>query len=277
MTEGSNQLRYETKGFDFIAHKKAESARQGDPGALREILREVSVSLRGDSAMKKEFAHFCADALEAFVDTPKVWEAADIAFRELDRANVSIREELTGRGPRLPEKTLRRIGNAFCRAFGLSKPQGADVPRYHFLVCPNEIWKMYYLRLFGASLPRAIRIVRSAYRLELSDRQVKEWFNRAEFLEMPKPGTWGFRVGQHRRRLRLATRVMHRLVRGRSYDDAYSEVAKIAVTELCFLPTATVYLDPKTVEEAYEYVSRCNDLLWKRTERFIRRNAHKSP
>jgi hypothetical protein len=221
--------------------------------------------------LEPAYATFCIASLEAFLDAPKVWDEAISGFEKLDFSQATTKEMVTKRGPRLPEKTLRRIGSAFCRAFNLSKPQGKE--EYHFLLTPGVLWKIYYLRLYGASLPRATKIVRSAIDTKISDRQIKEWFVRASWLKIPEPETYGFLTGQHQRRLKLASQVLHRTVRGMSFENACKEVAELAVKKLSFLPSATVFLETKTVEEAFAYATSCDDPRWPRVERMIKRFA----
>lgn len=251
--------------------RTASKASGGDPSALREILSDLAEFLRGKKELEPAYARFCFESLESFLSSPKIWEEAIPAFKERDLSNTSISEIVTQRGPRLPESTLRRIGSAFCRAFHLSKPPGTE--EYHFLLTPAELWKIFWLRLFGASLPRAIAIVRSAKDIGLSDRQIKEWFNRASWLKIPEPGTYGFRVGQHQRRLMLASQVLHRTVRRMSFDTACEEVAELAVRKLCFLPDATLFLETTTVREAFDFATSCGDPRWHRVERLITRFA----
>lgn len=249
----------------------AGRAEGGNPTALREILEHLTAFLRGEIELEPAYAKFCIKSLEAFLSTPKVWDEAVSGFDGLDFSNTSPKEMVTKRGPRLPEKVLRRIGSAFCRAFALSKPQGTE--EYHFLLTPDVLWKIFYVRLYGASLPRAKKIVRSAINTKISDRQIKEWLIRASWLKLPEPGTYGFFTGQHHRRLKLATHVLHRTVRGMSLDQACKEVAEIAIKKFSFLPLATVFLEPKTVKEAYSYATTCGDPRWDRVERLVRRFA----
>ena len=262
------------RGLDMEKLILTDKARSGDPEALREILKALSAFLRGEEELDPCFASYLSQALEALTDEPRMplWSAAATEFGALDQSQVSIEERITGLTPRLSEKTRKRLGTAFCRAFGLSKRPGKDA-EYSFLLTPPSLWKVAELRLFGASLPHAIRIVRSAYDVKLSDRQIKQWIREGHWLQRGEPGTYGFRVGEHRRRLRLATRVQQRVLRGMAPDDACQEVAQIAVTELCRLPKATIYLKPSTVADAYRYAQTSGDPLWERVERLARRLA----
>jgi len=252
--------------------KVAERARHGDPEALRIVLNDLAEFLEGGKELEPAFANFCSVALKALTSRPKVWKAAVTEFQGLDRSEVPTEAAVTGYGPRVSEAMLRRLGSAFCRAFSLSKPQGRG-EKYDYLLTPAVVWRVYYLRLLGTSLNRAIRIVRSCRETDLSDHQIKEWFRQASWLKMNEPGTHGFCCGEHERRLRLAVWVLHRTERGLSFEEACEEVGRLAVTKLCFLPAATIFLKPETVKEAYEYAATCEDPRWERVKRLVPRFA----
>lgn len=267
-------------------HLTIQRATEGDPKALRELFGDLAAFLRGDKELQYACASFFIDALEKLVERKEekhaeqkeekhaeqkdLWTDAASEFERRTSKDVPFEYEITKRGPRVSEATRRKLGSAFCRAFNLSKPRGRNVNQYQFRLMPDAVWTIAILREHGASLDRARRIVRSAIRLDLSDRQIKEWFLRASWLKMPQAGTWRFRCGPHRRRLRVATHVLHRTARGMEPAEAYREVARVAVTEICFLRTASVYLLPETVKEAYEYITTCGDPTWSRVERFVK-------
>ncbi len=253
-----------------------ERAERGDPKALRSIVEGLRAFLGGEiTRLDRSFAWFWHDALEKLLRRSDLWEGAIEEFNRLGLAKWSDEEAVTKSGPRLPEKTQRSFGRAFCQAVGLSKPPGQG-KKHHEVLTPPVVRKVILLRLYGASLQRALDVVRSAYKeIDLSDRQIKSWLNDTDARSMPELGTGGFRTGQHQRRLRLATRLHQRLIRGVSMERACREVAEIAVTELCKLPTATVFLEPKTVKEAYEYMARSGDPRWERVKRLAERFAEK--
>ncbi len=256
--------------------RTVQRAKGGDPEALREILADLEASLRGKKNLDPAFGHYCADALKQLLGNSNSWAGAAKEFQLLDRSKVSVKNRVARQGPRLSPNTLKRIDNMFGRAFGLSKPQGKDAGAYHFLLTPLSVWKIFDLRLYGASLPHSTKIVRSVCDIKLSDRKVKEWFLRCSWLKLPEVGTHEFSCGQHHRRLKLAARLVHRTVRDMSFGEACSDVAKIAVTDLCFLPGATVHLKPGSVKSAYNYAVACGDPRWERAERLIRRFALQS-
>ncbi len=274
MSKNSGSIRRIAQHVDIAKVRLTEKAKSGDPDALREILKALSAFLRGEEELEPCFASYLSQALETLTDEPRMplWSAAATEFKALDQSQVSIEERVTGLTPRLSEKTRKRLGTAFCRAFGLSKRPGKDA-EYHFLLTPSSLWKVAELRLHGASMRRAIQIARSAYSIEISDRQIKEWILKAHWLKPGKPGRYGYYVGEHQRRLRLATRVQQRTLRGMAPDEAYQEVARLAVTELCSMPRATVYLEPKTVADAYRYAKSSGDPRWERVECLARRFA----
>jgi hypothetical protein len=246
------------------AHRTVAQAKAGNPEALRKILGDLAAFLRGEREIDAALGYYCADSLESFLSKRAVWEAAARGYQKIKRSEISTRDRAPYGGPRLPERTLRRLGAAFCRAFGLSKPQGRG-PEYEYLLTPSIIWKAFYLRLYGASLERALEIVLSVPGHGLSERQIRT----------SEPGSYGFRSGEHERRLELGKQVLARTERGMRQAEAYRQVARIAVTELCSLPTATVHLRSETVARAHQYATSCGDPRWDRAVRLIRRFARK--
>jgi hypothetical protein len=253
-----------------------ERAERGDPEALRSIIEELRSFLGGEiTQLDRSYAWYWHDALEKLLEDTDLWEGAIGEYKKLGLSQYSAEEAVTKSGRRLPEKTRSRFGRALCQVLGLSRPPGQGKV-HHEVLTPPVVRKVIHLRLYGASLRRALAVVRSAYKkIDLSDRQIKSWLNDTDSRSMPKPGTSAFRIGQHPRRLRLATLLHQRLIRGVDMELACREVAEIAVTKLCRLPTATVFLDPKTVREAHEYIAGSGDPKWERVKRLAKRFAEK--
>lgn len=199
------------------------------------------------------YADYLGHALDTILGESDRWSNAVSIFQDVSSKGTP-EQRLVGRGPRLPDEIRDKFGTLFCRAFGISKPQGKDYKKYQQHMTPSVAWTVDLLRQFGATRARAIKIVRSAGPVALNDRQIGEWFRRARWLDLDRPDD-SAPPGEFASQEKLAYLVEERLRRGSTMDLACNEVAEIAVKELCHLPAATVYLDPKVVQKAYEYIS----------------------
>lgn len=250
MAEDSVGAPRAASSVNIECRKIVERAKRGNPVAFRKILAKLEASLRGEGDLDFVVSRYCADALKQLLENTKAWHGTEEEFRRLGH---SADYRFSRRGPRLSEATLKRIGIAFCRAFGLSKPQGKDA-EYHRLLLPRRVEKVLDLRLCGATFERAIEIVRSDPGTDLSERQIKEWFRRCESLRLPKPMVGEFLERQYQWRRKLARLVRLRMKKGASLPKACKEAASIAVAKLHSLPGATVPLEVKTVRAAYDYI-----------------------
>lgn len=230
----------------------AERAANGDPEALREVFSALRAFLRGEQELPMAYADYLEDALGSILGELALWSHAASSFQEESRKGTE-EERLLGRGPRVPEPVRRKFGTLFCRAFGISKSQGRDYKKYQEHLTPEVVWRVHLLQKLGATRARAIKIVKSNRPLGLSERQVREWFRRADWLELDRPDD-SAPPGELASQERLAYLVEQKLRQGSTMELACNEVAEIAVKQLCHLPAATVYLDPKVVQDAYEYV-----------------------
>lgn len=113
------------------ARARVEAAEAGDPRAVREILRALEAFLRGRSPIPRCYAVFCAECLKVFREDGKAWgltfglPGADVEFKTRDQSKDSAVERMLGRGERLSERRLRRVGTAACRAFHLVRRLGS--------------------------------------------------------------------------------------------------------------------------------------------------------
>ena len=259
--------------LNIDARKNVRSATHGNPGALREILAALAVSLKKGCPLPQEYAAFCAECLDSFVQE-KVMQQAHKGFGKLlreryqellklekedslkeqhIRARANLRfwhEGATGTGPRLPiegtrtekdarsnEVSLGRIGRAFCRAFMLTRPKQLQTRRPPYV---DKIEKLLHL---GESQSHSIKIIQSGTSDAPSATQIRRYL---EILDNLEPE-------EVRRQTRnLGFIVEHWIDSGISPNDAFVEIGRLFVQRTLDLPEATVFLKPDTVKAAYE-------------------------
>lgn len=249
--EARQLARYLTPHPNMQADRLVQRAANGDPEALRQVFSALRKFLRGEEALPMAYADYLGHALDAILRESDLWSNAAPIFQEVSSKGTP-EQRVVRRGPRLPDKVRSKFGILFCRAFCISKPPGKDYEKYQEHLTPEVVWKVHHLRQFGATRARAIRIVKSARALGLSVRQIGEWFRRAPWLELDRSND-SAPPGEHSCQAKLTYLVEQRLRQGSTMDLACNEVVVIAVKELCHLPAATVYLDPKVLREYYEY------------------------
>ena len=118
------------------AQAVVSNAMNGDPGALKKILRSLAAYLVGHAQLPREYALFCSSALGQFADSEPMTKAGKVFFENVatEMAKAVRKDEEAGevlpgsdlrllimlyRGPRLPPAWIRKVGSSFSRAFRL--------------------------------------------------------------------------------------------------------------------------------------------------------------
>lgn len=274
-------------GLDAMA--RVREAKQGDPGALGEILENLARYLEGGASLPREYAAFCSPAFRELSGT--LAEAQEgfgrcvvQAMEELD-SNEGLfefgREIALGQGPRLPEQgrspdgeswshqpSRDRLGRAFCRAFHLSRRPGVKPgPRGWMPYQPfpshsrqatvrtpfDYLDKMRFLLHLGESQTHAIEILRSAVERPPSASTIRRWMKEEGFHNKIDS-----REKAHQT-LNFGFCVLGLVEGGIGLETALRVSARTRVWGSCGLPKATVFLRPQTVKAAYELaVKRCS-------------------
>lgn len=200
-----------TDYFDMRAELTTCAAEEGDPSALRKLLRAVECSLYEEKSVPGRFAFFCADALKQWLEDREAWERIESYVRQ------------TGPGSRAPINHVRPLARSFCQTFRLSRPK--RLPRrgespHEIPFSPTSVYQFERLLAHGVTWRQAQVIVSSAYP-SLSSRTLDEW---ARLMEIRVSSIGEGRLMAHR--LELAERVEAEIAQGRSQEDAEMAVAR---------------------------------------------------